>query len=167
VKLLFSEDEINKKTKKLAEILDSQYKDKNVTMIYIEKGGKQFFDKLIKNLNINPIKDSIRVKSYAGTQSGELTWLKKPSVDINGSACLLIDDILDTGQTIKKVKDFMLKSGAKECKICVAVNKHERRIENIEPDYYLFDLDKGFIVGFGMDYNEDYRELPAIYTMDD
>ncbi len=166
MKLLFDENEINKKTENLAETLNKNYKNKNTVMIYIEKGGKPFFEKLTSKLTFNPEKDSIRVKSYSGTQSGQLTWLKKPSIKVKDKICILVDDILDTGQTIKKVKEFMLKEGAKECKICVAVNKHERRVEKIEPDYYLFDLDKGFIIGFGMDYNEEYRELPAIYSMD-
>ena len=166
MKLLFSEKEIETKTKELAKTLNDKYKNQDVVMIYIEKGGKPFFEKLTSNLSINTIKDSIRVKSYNGTESGQLTWLKKPSVELKNKTCILVDDILDTGQTIKKVKKFMTEAGAKECKICVAVNKHERRIEDIEPHYYLFDLDKGFIVGFGMDYNEDYRELPAIYSMD-
>ncbi len=166
MKLLFSADEIDKKTKQLAERLNRDFGNKDVVMIYIEKGGKPFFEKLASNIDFNAKKDSIRVKSYSGTQSGQLNWLKKPSIDLNGAVCLLVDDILDTGQTIKKVREFMLSLGAAECKICVAVNKHERRLEDIEPDYYLFDLDSGFIVGFGMDYNEDYRELPAIYSMD-
>ena len=167
VNLLFSEQEIEKRIEKLADKLNKEYKDKDVVMIYIEKGGKQFFEKLTQKLKINPKKDSIRVKSYEGTKSsGQLTWIKKPSIDLKGKMCILVDDILDTGQTIKRVKDFLLSSGAKDCKICVAVNKHERRTESIQPDYHLFDLDKGFIIGFGMDYNENYRELPAIYSMD-
>ncbi len=167
MRLLFDAIEIDKRVEKLAETLNEEYKNKDVVIIYIEKGGKPFFEKLTNKLKINPIKDSIRVKSYEGTQSsGNLTWIKKPSVNLKNRLCIIVDDILDTGQTMKRVKEFFLLSGAKDCKICVAVNKHERRTERIDADYYLFDLDKGFIVGFGMDYNENYRELPAIYSMD-
>ncbi len=168
MKLLFEEKEIDKKTEELAKKLDKEIegKENKTVMLYIEKGGKPFFEKLLSKMKNKPILDSIRVKSYAGTQStGNIEWLKKPSVDLKGKTCIIVDDILDTGKTIKKVKEFMLKNGAEECKICVAVNKHERREEEIQPDYYLFDLDEGFIVGFGMDYNEQYRELPSIYIM--
>jgi len=168
VRLLFEQEEIEKRTKKLAQLLDNIIKGKeNETVIlYIEKGGKPFFEKLLSSMKTKPITDSIRVKSYVGDKSsGDIQWLKKPSVNLNGKTCIIVDDILDTGKTIKKVKEYILKNGAKDCKICVAVNKHERREEDIEPDYYLFDLDKGFIVGFGMDYNEQYRELPSIYIM--
>jgi len=167
VRLLFDADEIERRVEKLAGILNREYKGKDVAMIYIEKGGRPFFEKLTNKLDINPDKDSIRVKSYEGTQStGSLTWIKKPSIDLKGKMCIIVDDILDTGQTMKRVRDFFISSGAKDCKICVAVNKHERRSEDIDADYYLFDLDRGFIVGFGMDYNENYRDLPAIYSMD-
>ncbi len=167
MKLLFDQKEIEKRIEKLAERLNDEYKDKDVALIYIEKGGRPFFEKLEEKLKIKHSTDSIRVKSYDGTTSGELTWIKKPSLDLKGKECIIIvDDILDTGQTMRRVKEFFKNLGAKECKVCVAVNKHERRVEDIEPDYYLFDLDSGFVVGFGMDYNEKYRDLPSIYTMD-
>ncbi len=167
MKLLFDQKEIEERINRLAERLNEEYKDKDVALIYIEKGGKPFFEKLNEKLKIKHVVDSIRVKSYDGTTSGELSWIKKPSIDVKGKECIIIvDDILDTGQTMRRVKEFFEKLGAKECKICVAVNKHERRVEDIEPDYYLFDLDSGFVVGFGMDYNEKYRDLPSIYTMD-
>lgn len=167
MKLLFDKDKIESKVNKLADILNSDYKDKDVVIIYIEKGGRPFFEKLIEKLKIKNIHDSIRVKSYEGQQStGELIWLKKPSVNLKDKYCIIVDDILDTGQTMKRVKEFFISLGAKNCKVCVAVNKHERREVDIKPDYYLFDLDKGFIVGFGMDFNENYRELPAIYSLD-
>lgn len=168
MRILFSEQELQKKVKDLARQLNAEYQGKdNIVMVYIEKGGKFFFDKLMEQIGFNVETDSIRVKSYDGTESGILKWLKKPSISFDGKVCILVDDILDTGKTMKKVKEFILKQGAVECKICVAVNKHERRLEYIHPDYHLLDLDEGFIVGFGMDYNEQYRELPAIYTMDE
>ncbi len=168
MKLLFEQKEIDRRVKELAKILDNEIKGKEneTVMLYIEKGGKPFFEKLLNAMTVKPITDSIWVKSYVGDKSsGDIRWIKKPSVDLKGKRCIIVDDILDTGKTIKKVKEFMLEKGATDCKICVAVNKHERREENIEPDYYLFDLDKGFLVGFGMDYNEKYRDLPSIYIM--
>jgi len=163
--ILFKEEEINKRTLNVAKKISEDYKDKKVVFIYIEKGGKAFFEKLASNLDIDFEYDSIRVKSYSGTQSCDLKWIKKPTVDMKGKTCMLVDDILDTGQTIKRVKKFILDSGAKECKICVAINKHAQRVEDIHPDYYLFDAEDEFLIGFGMDYNEKYRELPAIYVM--
>ncbi len=168
MRLLFKEKEINEKTRDLAKTIDKIVKEKEgkTVILYIEKGGKPFFEKLLSSMKTKPLTDSIRVKSYEGVKSsGNIRWLKKPSIDLKGKTCILVDDILDTGKTIKKVKEYILENGAEDCKICVAVNKHERREEDIEPDYYLFDLDEGFIVGFGMDYNEKYRELPSIYIM--
>lgn len=163
--ILFSEQEINKKVLNLAQRISENYKGKKIVVIYIEKGGKTFFEKLTHNLDIDFEWDSIRVKSYSGTQSCELKWIKKPTINLEGKICLLVDDILDTGQTMKRVKKFILNSGAEECKICVAVNKDAHRAEDIHPDYYLFDAEDEFLIGFGMDYNEKYRELPAIYVM--
>ncbi len=168
MKVVFSEEEIESRIKEVVEEINSFYRDKDkVVVLYIEKGGRVFFEKLKKYLNFPYEEDSLRVKSYENTEStGELKWLKVPCVSFQGKYCLLVDDVLDTGQTTKEIRDYVIEKGAKDCRICVAVDKLERRREDIKPDYSLFKVDNGFLVGFGMDYNEKYRDLPYIGLLD-
>lgn len=163
---VIDKSDIKNRIKWVSEEINKRYRGKEVVVFYIEKGGKPFFNMLCKELDFHFISENISVKSYNLDKSGELKWIKKPTLDVAGKVCLLIDDILDTGQTISKVREYLLGLGAKQCDISVAIDKHERRIINIEPAFKLFDVDKGFLVGFGMDYDQKYRDLEDIYEIE-
>ncbi len=163
LKKVISKEEIENRIIELSKQINSVFKGQSLIIFYIEKGAKPFFDKLSKLFEFTFECEAIAVKSYEFDKSTQLKWLKKPTLDVRNKLCLLIDDILDTGQTISKVKDYILSLGAKEVYVCVAIDKKENRVVNIESNFKLFDVRKGFLVGFGMDYNEQYRELEDIY----
>jgi len=165
LKKIIDKNDIDRRIGEVSNQINNAFKNKQIAVFYIEKGAKPFFDKLSKYFEFEYNYESIGVKSYEYNKSEQLKWLKKPTLDVKGKVCLLIDDILDTGQTISKVKDYILGMGAKIVYICVAIDKKESRIINIEPDFKLFDVKKGFLVGFGMDYNEQYRDLEDIYEI--
>lgn len=165
LKKIIDKNDIDRRIIEVSKQINNMLKEKQVIVFYIEKGAKPFFDKLSKYFEFEYKCESIGVKSYEYNKSAQLKWLKKPTLDVSGKECLLIDDILDTGQTISKVKDYILGMGAKIVYICVAIDKKESRIINIEPDFKLFDVKKGFLVGFGMDYNEQFRDLEDIYEI--
>jgi len=162
---VISKEEIENRIIELSKQINLEFAKQSVIVFFIEKGGKPFFDKLSKLFEFEFEYEAIAVKSYEFDKSTQLKWLKKPTLDVKGKLCLLIDDILDTGQTISKVKDYILSLGAKKVYVCVAIDKKENRIISIEPDFKLFDVQKGFLVGFGMDYNEQYRDLENIYEI--
>jgi hypoxanthine phosphoribosyltransferase len=167
LKKLISRKEIMQKVDKLASTINRQYKDKNPLIIYALIGGKTFFEILTSKLHIPFDTDFVWVKSYTGTKSGEFKWLERNKKDFAGRDCLLIDDILDTGRTMKMLKEYIEKNGAASCKVCVAVDKLERREEDIQPDFVLFRVEKGFLVGLGMDYDEMFRELKDICIIEE
>ena len=165
LKKIIDKKDIERRISEVSKQINNEFKNKQIVVFYIEKGAKPFFDKLSKYFEFEYNYESIGVKSYEYDKSAQLKWLKKPTLDVSANVCLLIDDILDTGQTISKVKDYILGMGAKTVYICVAIDKKESRIMNIKPDFKLFDVKKGFLVGFGMDYNEKYRDLEDIYEI--
>jgi hypoxanthine phosphoribosyltransferase len=167
LKKLISRKEIMQKADEIASIIDRQYADKNPLIICALVGGKPFFEILTSKLHIPFDTDFVWVRSYAGTESGELKWLERNKKDFVGRNCLLVDDILDTGKTMKLLKEYMEKNGAASCKVCVAVDKLERREEDVQPDFVLFRVEKGFLVGLGMDYDEMFRELKDICIIEE
>ncbi|AHF98121.1 hypothetical protein DESACE_07560 [Desulfurella acetivorans A63] len=165
LKKIIDKNDIKSRIIEVSNQINSVFKNQDIVVFYIEKGGKPFFDELSKYFKFNYEYESIGVKSYEYDKSTDLKWTKKPTLDVKDKVCLLIDDILDTGQTISKVRNYILSLGAKNVYICVAIDKKESRIANIEPSFKLFDIQKGFLVGFGMDYNEQYRDLEDIYEI--
>lgn len=165
LKKIIDKKDIESRIREIATKINHKFKGTSIVVFYIEKGAKPFFEKLSKHFEFEFESEAIGVKSYEFDRSTDLKWLKKPTLDVKGKVCLLIDDILDTGQTISKVKNYILSLGASDVYICVAIDKKESRIANIEPSFKLFDVERGFLVGFGMDYNEQYRDLEDIYEI--
>ena len=111
--------------------------------------------------------DFIEVSSYSGTKStGKIKLNKDITSSITGKDVLIVEDIIDTGITLSYLKDYLLKKNPKSLKICTLVDKKEKRKENVDVDYVGFTIEDKFIVGFGLDYNEDYRNLPYIGVME-
>lgn len=166
LKKVIDKKDIESRIIEVALEINYKFKGMSIAVFYIEKGAKPFFEKLSKYFEFEFESEAIGVKSYEFDKSTDLKWLKKPTLNVKDKVCLLIDDILDTGQTISKVKSYILSLGASNVYICVAIDKKESRIvNNIEPSFKLFDVDRGFLVGFGMDYNEQYRDLEDIYEI--
>ena len=160
--VLFSEQEINEGIAKLGQKLTEDYKDKNPLFVGLLKGVIPFIGDLTKNISCFCEIDYLRINSYEGkTPSGHIN-LSGYVPDVKGKDVIIVDDILDTGNTTNKIKKLFTNAGARSVKICVLLNKPEGRLIEIEPDYYCFTVPNKFVVGYGLDFNQKYRNLPYI-----
>ena len=163
-KILISENKIKKKVKVLAGKIARDYK-KNIYCVSILKGAVVFLSDLSRELSKKGISTEfnfMKVSSYSGTKT---TGKVKIELDVNnakGKNVLIVEDIVDTGITLDYVKKHLLKKGAKSVKICALMDKPSRRIKKIKIDYLGFTIPNYFIVGYGTDYNEKYRNLPFV-----
>jgi len=163
---LISEAEIREKTRKIGERITQDYKDLDLVLVGVLKGSFIFLSDLTRQITIDHSIDLIGASSYEGTSStGQIVFTKQPDLELEGRDVLLVEDIVDTGQTLLKIVEFVQLLNPRSVKICSLIDKHERREVEINVDYSCFSLEKGFIVGYGLDYNEKYRNLPAIYDL--
>jgi hypoxanthine phosphoribosyltransferase len=163
-KVLYSEEEIVSKTKELGEQLTKDYEGKNPLLIGVLKGSVPFMAELIKHIDTHVEIDFMVVYSYhGGTQSsGEVKILKDVNTNIEGRDVIFIEDIIDTGRTLKYLRDMFKYRKANSVKIATLFDKPEGRVVDIEADYVCYDVPNEFIVGFGLDYAERYRNLPYV-----
>lgn len=163
---LISELEISRQIKKIGKKISKDYKTRDLVLIGILKGSFIFLSDLTRQISIDHEIDLIGASSYKGTSStGQIVFTKQPDLEIENRDILLVEDIVDTGNTLLKIVEFVQLLNPSSIKICSLIDKHERREVQIKVDYSCFLLDKGFIVGYGLDYNEKYRNLPAIYDL--
>ncbi|HBF42429.1 MAG TPA: hypoxanthine phosphoribosyltransferase [Desulfobacteraceae bacterium] len=166
-KLLISRETIKKRVKKLASQISSDYKGKEPVFIGILNGAVFFFADLVREISI-PLKvDFIRAASYGSemTSSGSIQLTKDVEIPIRGKSVIVVEDIIDTGSTLTHIINSLERKGAESVRICVFIDKIERRDKKISIDYYGFQVKEGFIVGYGLDYDEKYRQLPDIYVL--
>lgn len=161
-RVLVSEEQIIEKCKELGEKISNDYKDDAPICIGLLKGSVPFLVELIKNISIDVEIDFMDVSSYSGTEQKEVRIIKDVEAPIRDRKILIVEDIVDTGRTYVKVKDLLLAKGAKEVKIASLLDKKERREVDVVPDYVGFEIPDAFVIGFGLDYNEKYRNLPCI-----
>ena len=163
---LISELEISRQVKKIGRKISKDYKNKDLVLVGILKGSFIFLSDLTRQISIDHEIDLIGASSYKGTSStGQIIFTKQPDLELENRDILLVEDIVDTGNTLLKIIEFVELLNPRSIKICSLIDKHERREVQIKVDYSCFLLDKGFIVGYGLDYNEKYRNLPAIYDL--
>lgn len=161
--ILFSEQDIHDMSVKLGKQIDEDYKDcDSLILLGLLKGSVPFLAELMKRISVPVTMDFMQAKSYVGSTSGELTIKKDIDQDVKGQHILIVEDILDTGKTLSTVKQKLIERGAASVKVATMLDKKEGRIIPFEADYIGFECPNEFIVGFGLDYNEHYRELPYI-----
>lgn len=161
-------NEIHRQLSRLAEAISNDYQGCELVLIGVLKGAFLFLADLVRQLKIEKIKiDFIQASSYgADTVSSEKIILKKDiDIDIRGKDVLLVEDIVDTGLTLTHLINHLQGFGPKSVKVCAMVDKSERRKTAIKVDYACVVVEKGFLVGYGLDYAEDYRNLPEIYHL--
>ena len=163
-RILISEQELQKRIRELAEQISSDYEGKKPPIVVgILKGSCFFLTELAKNMNLDVELEFMRVRSYAGENStGNIQILLDLDRDVSNENILIVEDIVDTGITLKKVKELLGNRGANDIRIAALLNKKERREVEIDADYYGFEIPNEFVVGFGLDYNQKYRNLPYI-----
>ena len=163
---LISELEISRQVKKIGRKISKDYKNKDLVLVGILKGSFIFLSDLTRQISIDHEIDLIGASSYKGTSStGQIVFTKQPDLELENRDILLVEDIVDTGNTLLKIIEFVELLNPRSIKICSLIDKHQRRKVQITVDYSCFLLDQGFIVGYGLDYNEKYRNLPAIYDL--
>lgn len=162
--VLVTEDEIYKKSREIGQILTDEYADKNPLMVAILKGSVPFFSELTKRIDTHIEMDFMVVSSYHGgtSSSGEVKMIKDLDTSVEGRDIIIVEDIIDTGRTLLYLKQLLLHRKANSVKIVTLVDKPEGRVVDIEADYVGFSLPNEFLVGFGLDYDEHFRNLPYI-----
>lgn len=163
-KILLSEEEIAQICKNLGDKITKDYEGKDLLVVGILKGSIVFFADVIRNIDLDINLDFMVVSSYGAgaTTSGMVQILKDISVDIEGKNLLIVEDIVDTGVTLYNVKNVLLERGAASVKICTFLDKPSRRTADITADYIGAVVPDEFVVGYGLDYAEKYRNLPYL-----
>jgi hypoxanthine phosphoribosyltransferase len=161
--ILITEADLAERVKTLAQQIEKDYEGKEMVIVSLLNGTVMFLGDLIRNISLPLRLDFIGVSSYgAGTESGDLVFTKELRLDVRGRDVLLVDDILDTGRTISRVLVKLRQLKPREIKTCVLLDKPERRVEKVEADYVGFEIPNQFVVGYGLDYAERYRNLPFV-----
>ncbi len=166
-RLVFTRQQIADKVSALAQQISQDYQGKNPILIGVLKGAFMFLADLTRHISI-PFKiDFVRVASYGAKDysTGEIKLTKDVELPIKGEHVLIVEDIVDIGYTLRFLLDHIAAKGPKSLKLCALINKLERRKVEIPIDYVGFTLDKGFLVGYGLDFNEMFRCLPEIYEL--
>jgi hypoxanthine phosphoribosyltransferase len=162
-RILFSEDQIARRVKSLAREIERDFAGRETVVISLLCGTVLFLSDLIRRLSLPLRLDFIGVSSYgSGTRSGPLVFTKELGLDVRGRDVLLVDDILDTGRTLSRVKARLTRLKPRRIKTCVLLNKPSRRVDQVVADYVGFEIPDHFVVGYGMDYAEKYRNLPFV-----
>lgn len=165
IKPLFSEEEIQIKVKEIAKRIDNHYINEEIYVICVLKGAALFTSDLVKSLK-TPVKmEFIRLSSYGSstTTSGKVNAVDISLPDLNDKHVLIIEDIVDTGLTAKFLLDFINNNfKTKTTKFCSFLDKKCFRKTEIEPDYFGYEVDNKFVIGYGLDYNGLFRNLPYI-----
>ncbi|MDR1327649.1 MAG: hypoxanthine phosphoribosyltransferase [Heliobacteriaceae bacterium] len=165
IKILITEDEIQKRIKELVAAMNEYYGNEEVHVICALKGAVIFAADLVRSLKMPVKMEFIRLSSYGGskTSSGKVNAVDIALPDLNNKNVLIVEDIVDTGLTAKFLLDFMaLNFKTKSTKFCALLDKKIFRKTDIEPDYYGFEIDDKFVIGYGLDYEGYYRNLRYI-----
>ena len=165
---LYSQEEIQRRVAELAAAIRADAGGAELVLVAILKGAFMFLADLVRALDIPVRVDFVRVASYGERMesAGRVAITKDVELDLAGRDVVVVEDILDSGLTAKVVLDHLAHRRPRRLRLCALVDKRERRRVDVEADYVGFVLEGGFIVGYGIDYAERYRHLPAIYTVE-
>ncbi len=164
---LFTAEDIQARVVALGKEIDATYGNESLVAVGVLKGASIFFADLVRAISKPRVElDFVRLASYGNedVSSAEVVMSKSVDTDLGGKHVLLIEDIIDTGHSMAFLQKFFLSCNVASLRIAVLVDKHERRQAAIEADFVGFQLSEGFIVGYGLDYAEQCRNLPGLYT---
>ncbi len=162
-RVLITEAQIARRIRVMSRDIVRDYAGREMVVVSLLNGTVMFLADLIRHLSLPLRLDFIGVSSYgAGTESGELVFTKELRLSVRGRDVLLVDDILDTGKTLYRVLGKLRALRPRRIKTCVLLNKAARRVEPVEADYAGFEIPDYFVVGYGLDFAEQYRNLPFV-----
>ena len=163
ISVLISEKEINDRVKELAAIINEEYKGQEVRLVCILKGSVFITCELAKYLTVPVTLDFMAAHSYQGTEStGNIDIVQDLDHDIEGKNVIVIEDIIDTGRTLHFLLELLEKRNPKSLKLLTLLDKPDRRVTEVFVDYIGFTIPDKFVVGYGLDYDQKYRNLPYI-----
>jgi len=164
---VLKKSDINNMVAQVARRISSDYQDHELILIGVLKGAFVFLSDLMLNLSIPVQVDFIRVASYGSdtSSSGSINLTKAVEIDVKNKDVLVVEDIVDTGLTLSYIIDYLKSFKPNTVKVCTLLDKRQRRQANVKIDYACHIVTEGFLVGYGLDYDEDYRDLPEIYHL--
>jgi len=164
LKVLISEEELDAKVKELGAKISADYEGKNLMMVSVLKGSVVFMADLMRAITVPCEIDFMSVSSYGNDvkTSGVVRIIKDLDQDLHGKDLLIVEDILDSGMTLSYITEMLRQRGPASIRLCTLLDKPERRKADITADYYGFVVPDEFVVGYGLDYAEKYRNLPYI-----
>jgi len=167
LKVLVTEEEIKAKVEELGAQISRDYKGKNLLMVSILKGSIVFMADLMRAITIPAKIDFMAVSSYGSgvKTSGVVKIVKDLDLDLHGYDVLIVEDILDSGMTLKYITELLKSRGTKSIRIATLLDKPSRRKVDIKADYFCFDIPDEFVVGYGLDYDEMYRNFPSVAVL--
>jgi hypoxanthine phosphoribosyltransferase len=162
-RVLITEEQLARRIRSMAREIESEFKGREMVIVSLLNGTVMFLADLIRNLSLPLRLDFMGVSSYgSGTESGDLVFTKELRLDVRGRDVLLVDDILDTGKTLDLVVRKLSALKPRRITTCVLLNKAARRLEAIQADFVGFEIPDYFVVGYGLDFAERYRNLPFV-----
>ena len=164
VKEMLTEDAVNKRIRELGEKIAEDYAGQEIRMICVLKGGSFFMCELAKRISVPVSIDFMSVSSYGGDtkSSGVVKIVKDLDESITGKDVLVVEDIIDSGRTLSYLMAMLRDRGPKSLKLCTLLDKPDRRVIDVKVDYTGFEIPDEFVVGYGLDYDQLYRNLPYI-----
>ena len=162
IETLFTAEQLTERVNLLSKCISADYEGQNPLLIGVLNGCFMFFSDLVRHLEIPAEVDFVRVSSYCGDKSGEVKLQMDGKLPVSGRNVIVVEDILDTGKTLKALTEQLQLLGAKSLKTAVLLDKPSRREVNFKADYVGFEIDDLFVVGYGLDFDEKYRTLPYV-----
>lgn len=164
IRVLLSEEEVDKKIEEIGARISKDYQGKAVHMICILKGGIFFTCELAKRISVPVSMDFMSMSSYGADtkSSGVVKIIKDLDEPLDGKDVLIVEDIIDSGRTLSYLIEIFKKRNPKSVRLCTLLDKPERRVTDVKVDYVGFNIPDKFVVGYGLDYNQKYRNLPYI-----
>ncbi|MBQ2687117.1 MAG: hypoxanthine phosphoribosyltransferase [Clostridia bacterium] len=163
-KVLINEQELKAMVKRIADEISRDYKDKNLLLVGLLKGSVVFMADLMKELSVDCKIDFISVSSYGSSteSNGRVNLIKDVSQPVEGMDVLIVEDIIDSGNTLNFILKYFAAKGVSSVKICTLLSKPDRRVVEIPVDYVGAEIPDEFVIGYGLDYAENYRSLPYV-----
>ena len=163
-KVLYTQDQVNQRLDELANTLTEKYQDEFPVLVSVMTGAMIFTSEMMKRLNFKLNVDYVDVSSYeeSSESTGKVKLIQDLSHDIKGRPVIIMEDIIDTGHTLKYLIDLLKERGAKSVKVCTLLDKPEGRQVEVKADYVGFNVPNEFLVGYGLDYQGYYRNLPYV-----
>lgn len=165
-KVLVAEEDIRRRVDELGKEITRDYAGMQPIAVCVLRGAIPFYADLIRRIDLPVTVDTITVSSYgSGTVSGELKVITDMRTSVEGRDVLVVDDIIDSGRTSVALIEMLKERGAKSVRTCALLDKPSRRVVDIKGDYVGFAIPDEFVVGYGLDWNEKFRNLPHVYTL--